>query len=285
MLDLTNTRAILTGASRGLGVVIADTLAQQGVDLVLAARNLHELEDVAAQVARHGRKVVVVPTDVGDRDALGRLHERARAELGEIDLLVNNAGIEHSSYYEDLTLDELQLMLQVNLGAPMLLTRMVLPDMLARDRGHVVNVASLGALAPNAYGESYGGTKAGLVGFTRSLRVSLKNRGSAVSASVICPGFVRETGMYANGQREHGVQAPSILGTCTPGAVAAAVVRAIEDDEAQIIVNGRPVRPFLALGALSPALLDWFAEKLKINQTLRVLADGRRAERRQRPPV
>jgi short-subunit dehydrogenase len=280
MLELKGSRALVTGASRGLGVLIAGTLAERGVDLVLAARNEKELAAVAGKVARPGQRVVAVPTDVGDRAALERLVERARAELGEIDLLVNNAGIEHSGFYEDLSLDDLDAMLRVNLGAPMWLTRLLLPDMLARDRGHIVNVSSLAGLGPNAFGEPYGATKAGLVGFTRSLRGTLQARGSKVSASSICPGFVTDTGMYARGHEDYGAVAPRTLGTVAPQAVADAVIRAVERDEAQLIVNEMPVRPFLAIGAVAPRVVEWFSGKLKLHQTLRAVAEKRREERR-----
>jgi len=133
--------AMITGASRGLGVYMARKLAAKGVNLVLAARSADALEDVSAQIRTLGVKAIAVPTDVTVRSELEYLVYRATEEFGPIDLLVNNAGIECTSRYELLTLDEIQQALEVNLTAPMILTRLVLPAMLERDRGHIVNIA------------------------------------------------------------------------------------------------------------------------------------------------
>jgi short-subunit dehydrogenase len=134
--------------------------------------------------------------------------------------------------------------------------------MLERDRGHIVNVASLGGLLGIGWGETYSATKHGLVGFTRALRVSCRVSGSRVSASAVCPGFVDGVGMYVDSVREHGRRSPFALGTSSPEAVAAAVCRAIERDRPEIIVSPRPVRLLLALGALSPRLGGWLTRKL-----------------------
>jgi short-subunit dehydrogenase len=277
MFEIENCRAVLTGASRGIGVVIAEALADAGAELVVAARSAQELDEVAERVSRRGRRVVAVPTDVADQAALERLVASARRELGGIDLLVNNAGIETFAYYEDLSVAEIDRYLAVNLRAPMQLSRMVLPEMLERNRGHLVHIASLAGLGPTPYGEPYGATKAGLVGFSRSLRASLQSRGKTVGSSVVCPGFVVDTGMYANAQRDYGAQAPAQMGKCTPQAVADAVISAIEEDQAEVIVNSMPVRPLLAVGAVSPRLLEWLTKKFNAEKVLREVADGRRA--------
>jgi short-subunit dehydrogenase len=284
-MRLDHANVLLTGASRGLGVTIACALARRGADLGLAARGAAELEAVAARVAGFGRRVEVVPTDVADPVALERLVERARAALGGVDVLVNNAGIEQVGFYEDLPVAEIDRYLAVNLRAPMVLTRRLLPDMLARNRGHIVDVASLAGLGPVAYGEPYGATKAGLIGFSRSLRGTLKDRRSAVSCSVVCPGFVRDAGMYAEHTRDYGVAAPMTMGTCTPAEVADAVVRAVEQDLPEVIVNGRPIRPILTVGTASPRLAEWLAKRLDAAKVFRKIAERRRAQASGRPPA
>jgi short-subunit dehydrogenase len=272
---LNGSRAILTGASRGLGVVLADALAARGVDMVLAARSEAGLEEARAKVARHGRRVYTLATDVGQRPQLERLVAFAEEKLGTIDLLVNNAGVEHVSYYEGLDPSAIETFVAINLTAPMLLTRMLLPAMLAANRGHVLNVSSLAGLGAAAFAEPYVATKAGLVGFNRSLRASMQTRRSAVSASVVCPGFVTEAGMYHDMNVRHGFVAPASVGTCTPAAVAAASIRAIERDEPEVIVNGLPVRHVLTLATAFPRFVERMAKALDTNKAFHELARRR----------
>ncbi len=282
MLDLNHTRALVTGASRGIGAVLADTLAARGADLLLVARSTKDLEAVRDRVARHGRRVAVRAADLSDVASVRALAEFARGEHGGIDLLVNNAGVEQMGYYEDLDPSDIERTITVNLTAPMLLTRLLLPDMLDRDRGHVLHVASIAGLGPTAFGEPYGATKHGLVGFSRSLRASLKARGSAVSSSVICPGFVSDTGMYAEVHERYGTNAHWRLGTCTPDDVARAAIRAIERDEPERIVNRLPIRHLVALGVVLPGAVERVAEVFDANAESRALAERRRAERQPR---
>lgn len=277
MLNLNGAKAILTGASRGIGVMIADTLAAQGVDLVLAARNAQELEAVRERVARHGRRVVTVPVDLAEETSVRELYQRAKAELGSIDLLVNNAALDYTGYFEDMPVNEISLIMRVNAVAPILLTRLALPDMLAQRRGHVVNVASIAGLGPTAFGDVYGSSKAALVNFSRSLRLSLKTAGAAVSSSVVCPGFIADAGMFEGYRKEFGVDAPVTLGTVTPQQVADAVIQAVSKDAPEIIVNARPLRPFLAIGSLFPRAVDWMAVKMRANETFFSIAKQKRA--------
>ncbi len=277
MRRLQGRNGIITGASRGLGVYIARALAARGVNLMLVARSAGDLERVRSGIESLGVRCVCVAADVGDLAALGLLVSRAEAELGPVDLLINNAGIERSSDYHSLKLDEIQRALAVNLQAPMLLSRLVLPGMLERRRGHIVNVASLAGLAGIAFNEAYGATKHGLVGFTRSLRLSLQARGTPVSASAVCPGYTRTSGMYQQHVQNGGVPAPFLLGAGRPEAVAAAVVRAIRRDLPEVIVNPMPVRPLLLLWNLFPRFAEWLQHKLGLTVMGRLVADAHAA--------
>jgi short-subunit dehydrogenase len=255
MHDLKNKTAIVTGASRGIGTYIAQALAQEHMKLVLAARSVPELEEVAQRLRQEGHQVLAVPTDVTDPAALEGLVEAARREFGTVDALVNNAGGETLDAYHRLAWEEVHNTLQVNLTAPMHLTHLVLPGMLAQGRGHIVNISSLAARNAVAFQEqeTYCTSKAGLWGFTIALRASY--RGSGVSASVICPGFVKGVGMFQRIQDTTGVKTP-FYGASPPEKVASAVVRAIKHDLPEVIVNPVPVRPFLALEVLFPRLIE-----------------------------
>lgn len=263
--QLAGTAVLLTGASRGLGPVIAEAFAKRGARLALAARNQVELEQVAARIRALGAEVITVPTDVAQRSQLERLVARVNEAFGRIDVLVNNAGLQQVCFFESLALDEVANYVEVNLTAPLTLSRLVLPGMQARGVGHIVNMASVAGFGAAAFGETYGATKAGLLGFTRSLRASLKTVGSPVSASVVCPGFVAEAGMFADLKNAHAVEAPPILGTCTPQAVADAVLRAIERDVPELLVSERPMRFIFSGAVMFPRLLEWLSLKLKVN--------------------
>jgi short-subunit dehydrogenase len=254
MTDLQGKVALVTGASRGLGRLIARTLAEEGMKLVLAARSAPELETLAAEVG--GAKVVA--TDVSRQEDL----ERLVAAAGDVDVLVNNAGIETVCAFDGIDVGEIRRMIEVNLIAPMALTRLVLPGMLARGRGHVVNVASLAGKAGPPLSESYAATKAGLIGFTQSLRASYE--GTGVSASAICPGFVSGEGMFADRQRESGVKPPRLLGATTPDRVARAVVDAITDDAPEVLVTPGPARLMAAVTQLFPRLPGWMIRRMHL---------------------
>lgn len=272
--------AVITGASRGLGVYMAQKLAAKGVNLVLAARSADALEEVSAEIGAQGVDVIAVPTDVSVRSQLEYLVRRTTEEFGSIDLLVNNAGIECTSRYELLTLDEIQQALEVNLVAPMILTRLVLPAMLERDRGHIVNIASLAGVLPPAYAESYAATKSGLISFTRSLRLTTKDRRSAVSASVVCPGFMAGAGMYERNSHKYGIKAPRLLGGSMPGEKAAdAVVRAVERDLPEVMVLRGSPRFSMAVNVVYPRLFEKVATAFNFCRGFRTIAEHRAKER------
>jgi short-subunit dehydrogenase len=190
--------ASITGASRGIGRHIAMALGRRGMNLVFAARSQDGLDAVAEQVrTATGVTVWTLTVDLGDREQAAGLAARAEAAAGHVDLLVNNAGLESVIRPDEAALEDLGAMTDVNLLAPMVLTRTVLPGMIERGRGHVVNLASMSGLLAIAYQESYNATKFGLVGYTRALRLSAQDQGWGVSASVICPGFMAGEGMYA----------------------------------------------------------------------------------------
>ncbi len=248
--DLRGCNAILTGASRGLGVLIARALAKEGVNLALAARSADALEAVRAEVGAMGVRAIAVPTDVVDAAQQDALIATAVGELGPIDILVNNAGIEATHAYADYPPAEIVKLLDVNLTAPMMLTRKVLPGMLERGRGHIVQIASLAGKGGFPCQAPYAASKAALVMFTHTLRAELVD--SPVGTSVVCPGFVADEGMYADMVRSTGVSAPKFLGISKPEKVAEAVVKAIKRDSSELIVNPSPMRPLLVLAQAFP---------------------------------
>jgi short-subunit dehydrogenase len=258
MRIVTGQVVIVTGASGGLGNYITEALAARGVKLALIAYPGTGLEELRETVTRKGGQAIAIAADLREPSLRRECVERVKKELGEIDILVNNAGVEFTSPYHVLSEENICDVLKVNLEAAMIMARLVLPDMLRRKSGHIVNISSLAGKASPALQEPYAATKAGLVALTFSLRASY--RGSGVSASVIVPGFV-QTGIYARLVEKSGCSAPALLGSSRPEKVSAAVLRAIEQDLPEVIINPIPVRPLLALTALCPTLGEWAIRK------------------------
>lgn len=251
MKELRGRNAILTGASRGLGVHIARALAREGINLALAARSADALEEVCEEVRSLDVDAVALPADLADAAQVEALAEQAERALGDVDILVNNAGVEHTAPYEEYPLKRIIAAVEVNLLAAMLLTRAVLPGMLARGRGHIVNMSSLAGKIGFPCQTPYATTKAGLVMFTHSLRAELVDK--PVGASVICPGFVADAGMYARSERTREA-APRLLMPTTTDKVVAAVLKALKEHAAELIVNPLPMRPLTALREVLPGI-------------------------------
>jgi short-subunit dehydrogenase len=268
--ELRGANAILTGASRGLGVHIARALAARGVNLALAARNQPQLDDVRDETAAMGVKAVAIATDVTAADQRDELVRRAAGELGPIDVLVNNAGIESVSRFERSDPAEIDAIIALNLTSVLLLTRSVLPGMLDRGRGHVVNMASLAGKSGTPYEVAYSASKWGLVGATHALRAEYVD--TPIGFSVVCPGFVRDDGMYARWEAAD-IAAPRALGTTSPAKVAAAVVDAIVHDRAEILVNDIPMRAALTFGAALPGLAPRVTKLLGVTDMMCRAAD------------
>lgn len=249
---------LLTGASGGIGAYLTRAFAARGVNMALVAFPGNDLEELRSSVQRKGIKVVTFASDVRDADQRHEVVSRVRKEIGPIDLLINNAGVEFTSPYHELSQANILDVLRVNLEAAMLMTWLVIPDFLARKRGHILNMSSLAGRANPALQEPYAASKAGLIAFSYSLRASY--RAAGVSASVIVPGFV-EAGIYEKLRIRSGLSAPTLLGTSSPEKVVQAAFRAIEGDLPEVIVNPLPVRPLLAVLALFPSLGEWALAK------------------------
>jgi short-subunit dehydrogenase len=178
---------LVTGASTGIGAAAARMFAAEGAKVVLAARGREALDALAAELRAAGHHAEAVPTDVGDMQALRGLVARAVDWGGRLDVLVNNAGVNHRGEIEHLTPEQLAQIVQVNLAAPIVLSRLCLPH-LQRSRGAIVNVASLAGRIPVVHEATYSATKFGLRAFTFALAEELRPAG--VRVSVVSPGPV-----------------------------------------------------------------------------------------------
>lgn len=244
--------AIVTGTSRGVGVYIAKALAKEGMNLVLTARTSFDLDNVASELKASGAQVVTVPIDITDFNALQNLVSIAEAKFGTIDVLVNNAAVDSPISFHKEQPEVIEQMIATNLSGPILLSRLVLPGMLERRRGHIVNIASLVAKIPFPYDVMYATSKAGLVHFTASLRAEY--RGSGVSASTILAGAFTDTGLSAQALKDTGVVKPNSVPTSPPESAGQAVIQAIQKDLPEIGIPA-PALLFTRIPALGTQFL------------------------------
>lgn len=268
MRDLRGKNALLTGGSRGIGLVIARTLAAEGINLALAARSAAALEAVARELAESGIRVVAIPVDVTDPARRQILVDRAEAELGPIDFLINNAGIAEWVQFAHQEPENIVRELEVNLIAPILLARLVLPKMLERGRGKIITLSSLGGKKGIAYEAAYAASKAGLIEWTNALNMELQ--GTGVSASVICPMTVSDTGEFAS----YGIPVSRLAGAVSAGRVAEGVLRAMTGNSQEIVVRQGPTKVLIVLNAFSPALGNIIVKRLGIVEVFRKLSEA-----------
>lgn len=178
-------KALITGASSGIGRDIARSLARRGYDLILVARREDRLCELKAQLPVH---VQVIPLDLAVKGSCRALYEQVKSQ--EIDVLVNNAGKGVFGAFDETDLGQELEMLSVNIRAAHILTKLFLPDFKARNRGHILNVASAAAFLPGPLLSSYYASKAYIMRLSEAIAEELRRAGSDVKMSVLCPGPV-----------------------------------------------------------------------------------------------
>lgn len=184
-----NQVAVITGASSGIGWELAKVLAGEGCKVGLVARRRDRLDQLAAEIRRAGGTVAVAVADVGDREQALRAIDAVGSELGEVDLLVANAGVGMPTHLEPINHADIEQMIRVNLMGVIYSLEAVLPAMLRRGRGHVAAVSSAAAFKGLPGESAYCASKAGVNSYLEGLRIQLRGRG--IRVTTICPGFVR----------------------------------------------------------------------------------------------
>lgn len=183
-------RALITGGTAGIGAAFAAQLAREGHDLVLVARTEARLAKSAAELGqRYAVTVETIAADLSTDAGLGRVEARVADAAAPIDLLINNAGFGLQADFLDTDIAEEDRMLAVNVRAVMRLTHAVLPVMIGRGTGGIINVSSVAGSVPTATGATYGASKAWVTAFTESLSMLLRGKGVQITA--LCPGFTR----------------------------------------------------------------------------------------------
>ncbi|HVY71752.1 MAG TPA: 3-oxoacyl-[acyl-carrier-protein] reductase [Verrucomicrobiae bacterium] len=194
MNDLANQIAVVTGAGRGIGRAIALRLAAAGADVVCVSRTADNSEKVAAEVRAAGRKAWAVAVDVADFAAVGAAGEKILTDAGRVDILVNNAGVTRDTLLLRMSEADWDAVLDTNLKGAFAFSKVFLRAMIKQRSGRIVNISSVVGLMGNAGQANYSASKAGLLGFTKSLAREVASRGITVNA--VAPGFI-ETDMTA----------------------------------------------------------------------------------------
>jgi len=208
MFDLTGKRALVTGASGGIGSAIAKALAEAGATLALSGTRVGALEDVAKDI---GGNTHILPCNLSDLDAVDKLVPSAEAAMGGIDILVNNAGMTRDNLFMRMKNEEWDEVLAVNLTAAFHLTRAVLRGMMKQRFGRIIGISSVVGVVGNPGQGNYAASKAGLIGMSKALACEVASRN--ITVNTIAPGFIASamTDELNDKQRE------SILGTIPSG--------------------------------------------------------------------
>lgn len=262
--------ALVTGASRGIGPVIARELARAGYRLVVTGRSELEIKTLASELG-----ATAIVADLTDSAQVQRLASQAKAAFGRIDVLVNNAGGDPQREFDAMTWQQNEAIFALNALAPIHLAHALLPGMLARGRGHIVSISSIAGRVSFPYTEAYAAAKDGIIGFTRVLRNDYRARG--VSASVVVLGAIRDAGQGDRTAKEVGIKLPSAA-TSPASAVARAVLTAIEKDRAEIVVMPGPGRLLKAVMDLFPGLGPAMNRAAGANATMQRVIEFRKRQ-------
>lgn len=182
MTDLKNKNALITGAGKGIGKAIALALAKEGVNIILVARTQEEIDSVAAKVRSLRVKALAITADVADINSVNAAVAKALTEFGTIDILINNAGIATFGKFLDLEPTDWERIIQVNLMGTYYVTRAVLPNMIERQSGDIINISSTAGLSGNALTSAYSASKFAVLGLTEALMQEVRKHNIRVTA-------------------------------------------------------------------------------------------------------
>lgn len=233
-MELRGAHVLITGASRGIGAALSRAIAEAGANVSLAARSADVIKPMADELGG-----AAFPIDLLDPDQVDDLIPRVEQDAGPIDILINNAGLDTGAFLQDLSTEVIRDVVRLNLEAPMVLTRNVLPGMLERQRGHLVFLSSLAGNNGFPGLTPYCGTKAGITNFAASIRLELRD--TNIDTTVVSPGPV-DTEMWDRLEDKGETFGPvlerlrrlHLIPKTTPGEIADRTVKAIEQERRHV---------------------------------------------------
>ncbi|CAM5214127.1 3-oxoacyl-ACP synthase [Bosea thiooxidans] len=233
MFDLTGRKALVTGATGGLGGAIARTLHAQGASVAISGTRAEALEALAAEL---GERVVLAPCNLADKDSVEALVPTAEEKLGGLDILVNNAGITRDNLFMRLKDEDWDSVLAVNLTAAFRLARAAVKSMMRKRYGRIVSIGSVVGTTGNAGQGNYAAAKAGLIGMSKALAAEVASRN--ITVNVVSPGFIESpmTQVLNDKQRES-ILSDVPMGRLGAGADVAAAVAYLASEEAGYVTG------------------------------------------------
>ncbi|HEV7252581.1 MAG TPA: 3-oxoacyl-[acyl-carrier-protein] reductase [Mesorhizobium sp.] len=233
MFDLTGRKALVTGASGGIGEAVARALHARGAVVGLHGTREEKLQALAGEL---GERAHVFPADLSDREAVKALGQKAEAELGGVDILVNNAGITRDGLFVRMSDADWDAVLDVNLGSVFRLTRELTHPMMRRRWGRIVNITSVVAVTGNPGQANYCASKAGMIGFSKSLAQEIASR--SITVNCVAPGFI-ESAMTEklNGKQKDAIMGAIPMKRMGAGAEVAAAVVFLASGEAAYVTG------------------------------------------------
>ena len=267
-MEIKGKNVLITGASRGIGRYIAYAIARQGGNVALLAlpSDLRRLQNLEAKLTKFNVTTKSFTADLSDSQQISDVTREISDKFGMIDILVNNAAIESVGVFRHQTGQVIEKTIAVNLLAPILITKKLLPYMLLKKSGHIVVISSFAGKLGSPYQSVYSATKAGLIKWALGMKREL--RGSGVSFSAISPGYVSNAGMYADmlNKAEDKLKTPKIVGAVTPQKVANEVIFSILKDRSDKNVGSPLLACVAILNELAPDLVSYLLHLFKIPQ-------------------
>jgi short-subunit dehydrogenase len=255
----------ITGASSGIGEALAYTFAKQNAKLILSARRVEELERVAANCQLPTANLFILPMDVSKHDEIEAKAQLALSHFGEIDILINNAGLSHWSKIKDMTIDVLKKIMDTNFLGGVALTKAVLPSMLEKKKGHIVVVSSILGKIVTHKQAAYNASKHALHGFFDTLRAEYG--GNGIKVLIVCPGFVN-TNVAKNSLDRSGnpigKNNKMIETGLDPLYVADKILQAIQNNKEEILLAGTKEKFGVLLKRFAPGLFSKFISGNKL---------------------
>jgi short-subunit dehydrogenase len=246
-MELRGAVAVVTGASSGFGELTSRLLAKEGASVVLAARRVERLESLAAEIEGRGGRALAVRCDVTEVADLQGLRDRVDEAFGRCDVLINNAGIPGGGRFEDLSLEQIERVIRVNLLGVLFCTKAFLPMILEQRGGHIVNVASLAGRYATPGASVYSASKHAVVAFSEALYYELAPRGILVTS--VKPGFAATEG-FPQGRLPSALVMPAEK-------VARAIVDVVRKGKAPEVSVPRGMGAWEAFRVLTPPLYRW----------------------------
>ena len=265
MQNLRGKTVVLTGAAGGIGVHIARSLAMAETTVVGVGRNLAALEHICTEINALGGRGISLSWDLQDLNSLTDLVSAIEQQAGPVDVLINNAAIEKFRPFQHYSREDLRAITLTNLMAPMELCRLMLPGMIDRRSGHIVNISSGAGKHGAPFNSVYSASKAALINWSEGLRLELAD--DNVGVSVVCPG-VTDAGMFHALE----IDAPGDLKVTPPEVVAEAVITAILQNQREVTLDGLTATVFSVISQLSPGLSDAILHKVGIVEANRSCA-------------